>query len=240
MFSDVSTSQGLVQDITFLTRTDTTQYPLADRVRSINSWYHKVVTMILQSQDGWDFDDTNFTDFPILTTPMVASQRDYAIPVSEKVLKIKRLDVTYDGNKYYKAEPIDINEIGVGMGNTTDEDALFDKTKPVYDLITNSIWLYPLADATDVANGAELRVTWYREIDEFTASDTTQEPGFDEPFHRMLSIGASLDYALAFGLPNKNDLAALMADYEERLKAYYGKKQLDREYILKPAYQNYG
>lgn len=258
-FNPASGGQGLVDDITFWTGATTNEYSLADRTRNINTWYYKVVTMALNSLDEWDFDDPNFSnDHPIVTRPLVANRRDYAFSTALwsliateggaagsdaaiKPLKIKRVDICYDGtgNVCYKAEPFDSSEMGLGLGNDTETDGRFSKSKPYYDLDGNAINVYPRASDANVTNSGVLRVEFVREIDEFTTSDTTQEPGIDEPFHRMLSIGASLDYVIKHGLPNKNELAALLADYEERLKKYYGSKSTDRNYILKPAFTDY-
>lgn len=236
VFSDTSTNQGLLQDVTFWTGVDTNDYSTQERTRNINAWYHKVVTMILQSQDEWDFDDPNHTDYATLTTPMTTN-RDYLIPVSEKVLKMKRLSVSYDGTNYYKSTPIDTGEMTFGLGNDSKTDENFEKTSPRHDVKANSIWLYPKGDSDDVAAGGELVIEWTREIDEFTTADTTQEPGFDEPFHRMLSLGASYDWAVKKG---EETLAArlitMLDDYEARLRVYYGSKQQDRQKILTPAY----
>lgn len=234
-YSDVTNDTGLIQDITFWTGADTNAYTLKDRTRNINSWYHRVVTMILRAQDEWDFDDVNHTDFPILTTDLVASQQDYSIPASEKVLKIKRLEVSYDGTNWYKAEPIDVNEIGTATDTTTIANN-FVKTKPYYDLQNGSLFLYPIPDS-NVTGG--LKIWWTREIDEFTTADTTQEPGIDEPFHRMLSIGAAYDYAIKKGLQVSDRLKAELIEYEQRITQYYGSKQNDRQMNLKPAYVDY-
>ena len=40
----------------------------------------------------------------------------------------------------------------------------------------------------------------------------------------MVALGASLDWAVARGLPNKNDLATMYQDYEARLRKYYGRR----------------
>ncbi len=248
-FNDTTSRNGLIQECEFLTGTgdagisgDTNL--LKHFTRLINARYHQVVTMILDSQDDWDFDDINNSDFPAFSTALTTN-RDTSIPASEKVLKIKRVDVTYDGQTWYKAEPFDSGETGLGLGRAADTameavvDSRFSKTAPKYDLKKNSIILYPKANSTDVANGARIKVEYTREVDEFTTADTTQEPGIDEPFHRMIAVGASLDFAVAKGTTNKNDLAAMYGDYEARLRKYYGKKNEDRMIIMKPAYINY-
>src|ERR1051326_6234901 len=111
--------------VTLRTGADTNAFTAANRLISTNRWMHKVWTMILTSQDGWDVDDLNQTDYPVATTPLVASQRDYTIPTSLKALKIKRVDVTYDGSTYYKCEPWDSSETGEGLGNATNTDPRF-------------------------------------------------------------------------------------------------------------------
>lgn len=240
-FSDTTTRNGLIQDCEFWTAIGDaaisgTTATLQHFTRLINARYHQVVTMILRAQDEWDFDDAVKTDYPIYTTSLVADQADYTFPTSLKILKIKRVEVTYDGGtNWYKAEPLDINEYTKNTTAATISQN-FVKTSPFYDIQYNSLFLYPVPTAAST-NGLKIWIS--REITEFATSATTAEPGFDEPFHRMLSIGASLDYAVAKGLSNKNDLAALWADYEARLNEYYGSKQKDREYILKPGYQDY-
>ncbi len=233
VFSDTTNKNGLIQDVEFWLNVGDTGISgnatlLKIVTSNINRWYHKIVASILESQDAWEFDDLNLTDFPVATTPLVASQRDYSLPASLKVLKVKRVDITYDGTTYYRANPIDTGEPSFGLGNNTNTDGNFDKANPRYDLIGNSIWIYPLASATDVANGGLIRIEFMREVDEFTSADTTQEPGIDEPFHRMLSLGAALDYALTKNMPIAANLATLISDYEERLKRYYSRKEVDQ------------
>jgi hypothetical protein len=204
--------------------------------------------MIMDSQDESDFDDQRNTDYPIKYLSMVAGQRDYSIPVSEHVLSIKRVDVTYDGVNFYRAEPIDSGELVDGMGRMADStqetnnDALFSKTAPRYDVKYNSVFIYPRADATDVANSAKLKIEWSREATEFTTAEFnagTVIPGFDSAFHPMLALGPSYDYCLANALPQAKALDAQLKELEIRLRRQYGQKQKDRDYQLVPAYNNF-
>lgn len=226
-----------------LTHSDTSSYTAANILIDINLWYQKIVSMIFESQDDSDFDDQRNTNYPIVTTALVAGQRDYTIPVSETVLKIKRVDITYDGTNYFRATPFDSGAYPYGMGNATNEDVNFIKQAPQYDVKFNSIFIYPLAIASDVSAGATVRIEWFRNVVPFTASDYTVDPndstvipGFDPVFHHMMSYGAAYEFANANNLPQLENIKNDLQDWEARLRMAYGKKDLDTQQALNYAY----
>jgi len=239
-------STGIVQDIEFWTglgRTtisgDTTNL-LPEFTGRINAHYHKVVSMILEAQDESDFDDGNHSDFPIITTDLVALQPDYSIPLSEKVIQIKRAEITYDGTNYERLNPIDINEISSPTNATTIGDE-FETDKPFYDFQYGSLFLYPIPQS-NVTGGLKLWVT--REVLEYSGVagptagevDNADEPGFDENYHRMISLGASLDWILVNQPKNTNLIRSIKEEllaYEVRLKNHYGRKLTDRVMKIK-------
>lgn len=229
--------------ITFLTNKSTTAYTNANRLISINNWYHKVAHWILQSQDLWQFDDDNNTDFGILTTSMVASQRDYSMPLTDNVLRIRRVDFTYDGTNYYRAVPWDETETGGGVGNDTTLDGNFAKTKPAYTIKGNSINIYPLCNAADVTAGATIRMEVDRDIVEFTSAELTagtKSPGFQKGFHEILSWGAAYDWFEANGPTDSRDNARLkLLELEQRIKGLVSSRVEDGGTILKAAYIDY-
>lgn len=244
--SDINTK------ISQLTGADTSSsgYPTATRLIDINSWYHKIVeTMIYGSQDESDFDDQRNTTYPIKTVPLVAAQRDYSIPVSEKVVSIKRVDVSYDGGtNWYRAQPIDSGVVTEGMGRFTDStaentlDGNFSKTEPKYDTKYNALFLYPRAEASDVALGALMKVEWNREITDITSGELTTGtvvPGFDTAFQPMLAYGPAFEYAVVNNLPSAKAYGTILQDYELRLNKVYGSKQKDRELELIPSFESY-
>lgn len=236
-FSDTTNKSGMLQRIEMTLgfpdgriTSDTTQ--LAYFTTLVNESYYDVVSNILSSQDTWDFDDSNLTDFPVATTPLVASQRMYTLPTDYTVLKLKRVDVSYDGSTYYQSTAADSAEFDFGLGTDSKEDNNFTKTAPVHDMKYNTIWLYPMAEAADVAAGAKVRVEWSRTVNEFTTADTTQEPGFDRPWHELVPLGASAKYAAMKNMENAKNLKVLLDEKMLGMRAYYSRKQEDKNPIL--------
>jgi len=219
--SDPTGKTGLYEDINFLLDTDANSYPNDDKKRNINKWYQKVHGYILNSMDEWDFNSQ------IATTSLVANQQEYRFPTS--ILKIKRVEITYDGTNWYKAEPMDLAERGSVSDSTTVNND-FDTTEPFYDTTDNSLFLYPIPTA---ASSSGLKIWYEEEITELSA--TTDEPNIPELYQRILSFGASLDYAIKEELTTKiNIITIQLNEMIDQLKKYYGSRSVDRNMIMKP------
>lgn len=256
-FNDTTNKNGLIQDCEFWTQLgdgtisgDTTL--LAVFTSLINQMYHRVVAWILEASGEWEWDDSNYTDFPIGTTSLFDNQQDYTLPAASStadastLLKIIRVEVKDKDGNYQKIKRIDETEIhDLGL-------ASFLKTAGMpkyYREIGNSIELFPPPSSNNTTLSAGLKIYFQRTPVEFTTSDTTQQPGFVAPFHRILSIGASLDYAEANGLsmlatdlkkrlygdPNVLDNKGLKRELQE----FYSTRNLDRRIRLKGRYISY-
>jgi hypothetical protein len=240
-FNDTTTKNGLIQDCEFLTGLGYTQISgdsarLAEFTRLINQRYHWAVSLILRSQDGWDYDDVNHVDYPILTTNLTNGTQVYDLSIlAERLVSLKRVEITYDGTNWYKAEPFDVGETGSATDSTSIA-ASFSKMKPYYDVQYNALWLYPIPDA-DVTSGLKIWIS--RDVDEFASTDTTQEPGIDRGFHRIISLAASYDWVVAQGLSIAPNLLNDLMRYEEALRSHYGKKERDRKFQMVSGYINY-
>lgn len=182
----------------------------------INETVFDLTNRIILSYDNFDWDDPTRTDFPIATTPLLAGQRDYQFD-NISFLKIKRVDVSYDGVNYYRAEPFDSATYREGLGNDDAVDANFAKSQPFYDPKSFGFWLYPRANASDVTAGGKIRVEYTRAYDEYTYDDTTKEPPIDRPFHDLIAIGAAL----------KNP--TITADQYQKLLGWYTRGVADME-----------
>lgn len=233
--SAITPKPSIIEDIDFQCASDSTTYPTADKLRAINKAIHYVTHLILEAQDEADFDDSNYTDFPIYTTSLVADQQDYALP--DKTLKIQRVEISYDGTTWVKVEPFDIGESSQPTDATSVEGD-FSTSKPYYDVRSNSVFFFPIPQ-TNVTNG--LKMWTLREPDEFTKTDTTQEPGFAEAFHPLISYIPALEWLTAKKLnPEKQtQLREWIVNLVATLKTHYGSKNKDRHIELKSGVADY-
>lgn len=156
-----------------------------------NEAIYDITTEIMIQQDSFDWDDPYKTDYPIATTPLVAGQRDYQFD-SISFLKLKRVDITYDGTNWVRAEAFDSAAFGEGLGNDTLTDQHFTTDSPMYDPKAFGFWLYPAATAAQVAAGAKARIEYSRGHTEISDSDLTAELPIDRPFHDLVAVGAAL------------------------------------------------
>jgi hypothetical protein len=210
VFSDSSGGQGLVEDIDFLLGTSSSDYSLANKARNINSWYDRAVNLILSADGSWEWDDENYTSTrPIATTSLVANQQDYSL-AGEGILRVLRVELKDSAGNWTQLEQFSQDD---KRGTALVEFLKTAGTPQYFDLAFNSIFLYPKPDYS-LSGG--LKIYYQRDFDHFTASDTTQYPGFNPLYHRLLSFGAALDYAIANTMPNKiamcqNEIAKLEA-----------------------------
>jgi len=241
-YSDTTNKNGLMQDFEITIGAADGQITgnvtkKAQVTGFFNQMLHQAQIVIFDSLDGWDFDDVNHTDYPILTANLVANQKPYRFAQAEQLIKIKRVQVTYDGVNWYKAVPFDQGESGLDI-NTTESEGRFDTTKPFYDMRGDSMYLYP-TPTTTANDTAQVKVWVDREMDEFVVGDTTQQPGIDKAFHRYISLGSAVKWAIIKRLSNRKDLKQEFMELEGRMRVHYSNKIDDDNLQLKPAYINY-
>lgn len=226
-FSDTTNKQGIIEDIDFLVDTDANNYTVANKTRNVNRWYDKVVSIILDSDGRWQFDDSNATDLPIGTTNLVDSQQDYTIDTTFlRILRVEVLDVNGVWNKMLPIDQADIY-------NQAMTEFLKTAGMPkYYDLQGSSVFLYPKPSSVNVTLTAGLKIYYQRNVSYFTSSDTTKTPGFAPMYHRYLSLGAALDWAIKKQLPQKSDIAAELQQTEQDIRNFYALHNKDEKIQL--------
>jgi len=191
----------------------------------INETIFELTTELMLMQDSFDWDDPYKSDYPIATTPLVANQRDYQFD-NISFLKLKRVDITYDGTNWVRAEAFDSAAYQDGFGNDTKVDEQFTSDAPKYDPKAFGFWLYPRATAAQVANGALARIEFSRGHTEYVSTDTTKQPPIDRPFHDLIAIGAALRNP-AITNDQYNKLTRMYEMGKERMIQHYDQRNED-------------
>jgi len=231
ILSETTTRQGLIQDCETLTGLgDKAISGNATRrkefVRLLNTRYRMADTEIWKATGTWDFDDSNQTTLPVATTTLVDSQHDYALPSTAR--KIDRVEAKDINGNWSLIGQIDKSTFKT-EAITEFEDV--DGMPKYYDLIGNSLYLYPAPDQTISATTGALKLYASRDIIGFstTVNATTNavEPGFDNHFHRYISVGASYDWSLTKGLKKTPQLKQQVDELSYNIHEYYGARNRD-------------
>lgn len=236
IFNDATNiNNGLIQECEFWTGLgygaisgDTTR--LKEFTGLLNKSQDYYLMMLLEAMDEFDFDDPNYADYPVATFNLVANQEDYPITsLTNKLLKVKRLELKLDGTNWDVARPLDDNESQQATDSTTINNQ-YSPTDPRYDLKYNAIFLRPIPTAS-VTNGGKL--IYDRNVELFSVTgDDSKEPAFDRPFHSMVAKRAALMWAIVKDKAVAKNLSSLMVDDEQKFIVHYGTKQKQRQYAL--------
>lgn len=191
----------------------------------VNRAYTDATALIFASGGKWQWDDSNHTDYPFITTDMNLGQRDYPFTTDEQgniILDIYKVMVKNPSGVYIEIKGVDQQsdadmESFYNGVNTTGTPTRYDKT-------ANGIFLdtIPSYNSTD-----GLKVFINREALSFTTTDTTKMPGFAGTLHEYIPLKASYSYARDKRLANFNDIARDILIWEDKIKTYYGERERD-------------
>lgn len=215
---------GIIDDISFLLGNgiNLSNYSIQDRIRNINLRASMVWSSIFESYGGWLFMDDNTSDnssgLPYADQAISANQGLYQLPST--ALTVIGVEIKYvNGTTWIPMRPL-THEQFLDAGG----DAAFptSSTPWAYMAQGDILRLLPAANYTQ---SASLRVFFDAEMQLFLITDTSKTPGFASPFHRMLSVGAALDYAESHGMTSEiTTLSNKWNDLDKRLRNFYSNR----------------
>ncbi len=234
-FSNTSEKSGILQRIErrckladgYITGNTTR---LKEWTSNVNVALIKVLSIIFKSSGRWQFDDSNHTDYPIITTNLVDGQRDYAFTTDEGgnlILDIYKVMVKDEAGIYYEIYPVDQQSDAdmSGFYSGLNVEGLPSR----YDKTGNGIFL----DAIPSYNSTNgLKIFINREGSYFASSDTTKKPGFAGLFHEYLVLHPAYEYACTNSLASKNDLKNELLEMERDIKQHYRDRSRDDETVI--------
>ena len=235
-FSDTNNNAGIVQLIDSNIKTNRVSYSLKDITRDVNLALDYIYATIFDCGGTWQFDDSNHTDYPIITTSLASGTRDYPFVLDEQgnfILDIYRVMVKDQAGIYHEIYPVD-------MQSETDMQSFYNGINTTgvptrYDKTANGI----LLDVIPSYNSSEgLKVFINRSGSYFSSTDTTKKPGFSALFHEYLALRPSYQYAFRNSLKNAGAIQNEMLLMEEKIKKHYGKRERDIKRQLKANIEN--
>lgn len=206
---------------------------LAQFTGMLNMAYDDALSIIFKADGSWQYDDTNHTDYPFITTNLVSGQRDYNFTndgSGNLILDVYRVMIKNESGVYFEIDPVD-------QQRDADVDSFYDGQNQTgvpnrYDKTGNGIFLDLIPSYNSAAG---LKIFINREASYFLVSDTTKKPGFDGLCHDYLPLRASYMYARDHSLANTEQLMRDVAIAEKKLKERYSGRQQDVEKVISPS-----
>lgn len=216
--------------------TNSTSYTLAQKATDVNIAWDEVLSIALKNK-GWDVDDWNQTDYPIITTNLVANQRDYSFTYDDNsslILGISRVMIKNASGVFVDVNPVDQqdpNNSPIGMVDGQNATG----TPTTYDKTSNGIFLDPIPSYSSTGG---LKVFIDREPTYFTASDTTKVAGIDGLCHDYLYLKPAYEYARDKGLQSAERLFRDLQVARKKIDERYGRREKDWPKKMTPKIEN--
>lgn len=186
---------GVVDEVLTICDADLTSYQIADITRRANIALGEIAGDLMQADGTFQFDDSNYTDFPIGLADLVANQQDYTFDVTHLV--IERIEVKDIQGFWHLMDPIDKRNIKVALSQYQNQAGLPQE----YDKTGNSAILYPAPSSSYVSTTAgnkSLQVYFKRNVKIILTSDTTLVVGYNEQYHQLLAYKIALPYCATY------------------------------------------
>ena len=227
------------QRITFYSGQDTNNFPDADRLMAFNIAMDEIETLILRSQDDWEFDDFNQSGDPVFTFDTVANQQAYPIAIIDaNIVQIKRVEITYDGNLWNKATEMGFEEYTNAL-DTTSVGNYFTQQEPKYALIGNNIWFFPIPTAAIVKGVRVIVGRLQVPITSVHWTTGSVVPGINRDFHDAIAKKVAYDFCFVKSLNNASTLKLEWEADKQKIADWYAHRAKDKKYQLRGRITNY-
>lgn len=224
-FNDTSTYKGLVQLYEkeigatrgFISgNTDRLKEFTADCNLALDDF----TSLAINSSGIWQWDDSNQTDYPIITANLVASQRDYSFTTDGSgnyILDVYKVLAKDSSGTFHELQPVDVNQPYKANDDTSTftSGANTTGTPTRYDKLANGLFLDPIPSYNSTGG---LKMYVNREASYFTSSDTTKKAGIPGIYHKYLYLVPALDYARRHSLAGHDRILQQILLVKEDLK----------------------
>lgn len=233
------TLANVFEDVRYAANKDSTTLSDTDLLRLANKYYLMMFRELVNLDEGFYAE--------ISTTDLTADQQEYPLPADDTgstygggLIKIHRVEVSYNGSDWYLATPTIIDNIPSPIATTEDVNDIFDKTAPTYWINDRSLWLAPVPETDDsVAVGNDnLRIYWVRRPQEL--SGTSSIPDLPKDFLGIMAEGILTDVFRKYG--RNEDLQIAQTAFSagiEQMKQLEANLNVNERLEMRAARKNY-
>jgi hypothetical protein len=188
----------------------------------VNEAYNRYVSIAMKSDGKWQFDDSNYGDYPIAVTDLVANQSDYQFLVS--MVDILSVEIQNAGSVWYTMTEIDEQELANDHISMSQRFKIASQPY-AFNRTANSIFLLP---APNYSLTGGLKIKYQRPPSYFVYTDTSKTPGFAETQHEYLANYAIWKYMASKGMSPASAFAQMVQDAEQvGIPSLYYKREKD-------------
>jgi len=225
------TFSDIINESRRLVKASDVSYTITDVVQSANNAMERVTSLIRQAEGRWQQDDSNNEDYPFATAKLWQDQQDYILDTDH--LTIQRVEVKNQDGTWNKLFPFDEKDVlcqSLTQFGTPSGKPLY------YDKSSGSLFLYPRPDYTQ---DSSIKLYYERGPSYFNISDTTKSPGFNQLFHRLISLWTAYDYAIINQLPVATTIRQEIQIQEDKLQDYYNHRDKDDKVQMRARRYNF-
>lgn len=225
-FNDKNNKQGLYQHLLFLTGQNEASLPIEDATRLINFALDRYTYLSILSSGYWQFDDFGNSTFARARRSLISGQSDYTM--NADYLTVERVEIQDSDGNWHKLDQFDQNSLN---DESLNDYYSTDGTPQFYDIVNNSIVLYP---APDFTASRALELTYKRPFNHFSSTDTNAEINIPSIHAEYLVLHAISRSNLRSLDMNMKAVRQDVADYERMIKDGLSRRDRDIEHQLSP------
>lgn len=229
-FNDTTARKGLVQfyekecgfDRDYIAGNTTR---LKEFTADVNVAFDDFLNIGFSASGTWQLDDSNHTDYPIISTYLVSGQRDYTFTTDGSgnlILDIYKVLIKQPDGTKVEITPVDVQSEKDNTGFTNGLNLT--GTPTIYEKTGNGIFLDPIP-SYNMAGGLELYIN--REASYFAYTDTTKKPGVPGTLHKWFYLKPAYEYARLKNPELYNKLSIEIALLEKKIGEVFGGRERD-------------
>lgn len=192
--------------------------------------FEELVGDIINADGEFQYDDTNYTDLPVGTGTLVNAQEAYSF--AAEYLQIEQVSVKNASGDWQVLDPIDFSD----FRNVAIEEYFAATGMPShYDIVGDTIKLYPAPATASVTLASGLKVRFKRTADLFTAAQVTtgtKEPGLPSTHHVLLAFMAAIPYCMSYKKDRVPWLEKKVTEMRKTLLQHYAHRHKDKRKVM--------